>query len=218
MAEDLEPPVVDPYGLSQWKRPEGPVRVGLQVGHWKNEELPDELERLRGSTGANAAGKTEWEVNLRIAGETAALLQSKGITVDIIPATVPENYIADAFIAIHADGNTNTGVSGFKISGPRRDRSGNAVKLATTIERTYALTTKLDLDPNVSRNMLGYYAFAWWRYKHAVHPMTPAVILETGFLTNSSDRRVIVDQPERSARGIADGVIMFLTEQKLLEP
>lgn len=214
--EDLEPPVFDPFGLKNWTRPVGPVRIGLQVGHWKNEDLPEELSRLRGSTGAHAAGNVEWEVNLAIAEATAAMLESNGVVVDILPATVPEKYIADAFIAIHADGNANTNVYGFKITGPRRDRSGKASQLADAIDETYAAATQLERDPNISRNMLGYYAFAWWRYTHAVHPMTPSVILETGFLTNPADRAIIVEQPERSAQGIANGVMMFLKNQQLL--
>ena len=33
--------------FSDWQRPDGPPRVGLQVGHWKTQELPDELQRIR---------------------------------------------------------------------------------------------------------------------------------------------------------------------------
>lgn len=29
--------------FADWQRPDGPPRVGLQVGHWKTQELPDEL-------------------------------------------------------------------------------------------------------------------------------------------------------------------------------
>jgi N-acetylmuramoyl-L-alanine amidase len=35
------------------------------------------------------------------------------------------------------------------------------------------------------------------------------VILETGFLTSASDRRVIIDEPGRAARGIVDAVLAF---------
>lgn len=32
--EDLEPPEADPYGwIRDWKRPDVPARVGIQVGH-----------------------------------------------------------------------------------------------------------------------------------------------------------------------------------------
>lgn len=68
--EDLEPPEIDLYDwMRDWVRPEGPAKVGLQVGHWKNEELPEELSRLVGSTGSSGGGKTESEVVLAIAEE-----------------------------------------------------------------------------------------------------------------------------------------------------
>lgn len=215
--EDLTPPEVDPYEwLNSWKRPEGPARVGLQVGHWKNNELPDELDRLRGNTGASAAGKDEWEVNLAIAEETKKILLQHNIEVDILPTTVPPQYWADVFIAIHADGSTDRSASGYKIAAPRRDYSGNAAQLVESITKTYGDQTRLSWDPNISRNMTGYYAFAWWRYDHAVHPKTASAILETGFLTNANDRRVIVSKPEVSAKGLADGIIEYLTNKKLI--
>ena len=58
--------------------------------------------------------------------------------------------------------------------------------------------------------MQNYYAFNYRRYEHALHPMTVAAILETGFLTNAGDRRIIVSDPDRAARGIADAVKLFL--------
>ena len=65
--------------------------------------------------------------------------------------------------------------------------------------------------------MRGYYAFAWWRYEHAVHPMTASLILETGFLTNPSDRKIIVSKPEVSARGLANGIIKYLESENILQ-
>ncbi|CAN5755392.1 hypothetical protein BH23GEM3_BH23GEM3_10440 [soil metagenome] len=62
----------------------------------------------------------------------------------------------------------------------------------------------------LTRRMTSYYAFNSRRYKHALLPLTVGVILETGFLTSPRDRRVIVDAPERAARGVADAVIPFL--------
>ena len=47
------------------------------------------------------------------------------------------------------------------------------------------------------------------RREHALHPMTIGVIIETGFLTSARDRRVIVDAPERAARGIVEAVVAF---------
>lgn len=215
---DYEPPdILRGYTFSDWKRPNKPPTVGLQVGHWKNEEVPEELQRLRGNTGASGGGKAEWEVNYTIAKETATILQKRGIKVDILPATIPPEYWADVFVAIHADGSLNTTKSGFKLAAPRRDYTEKAAKLATMIEQTYAESTLLKKDPNITRNMTGYYAFAWWRYDHAIHPMTPSVILETGFLTSPSDRTVIVNNPEISANGLAMGIVDFMSDEKILK-
>lgn len=217
LIEDLEPPEGDLYDwLRNWARPDGPPRVGLQVGHWKNEELPEELSRLIGSTGSSGGGKSEAEVALAIAELTKKRLEERGITVDLIPATVPPQYWADAFVSIHADGNVDWRTRGYKAASPRRDFSKNAKKLEDHIEEEYQKATGLPYDPNVSRNMRGYYAFAWWRYDHAVHPMTASVILETGFLTNPTDRELLINSPEVSANGLAHGILRFLESEGLL--
>lgn len=113
-------------------RPPGPVEVGrsgvphvgLQVGHWQAAKLPDELRRLRGQTGAYAAGVSEVEVNLPVAEQVRALLAPVGITVDLLPATIPPGYLADAFVSLHADGATSSQVAGFKAARAEwRDRS-----------------------------------------------------------------------------------------------
>lgn len=214
---ESEVPNTDPYAwLKDWRRPDGPARVGLQVGHWKNDEFPEELSKLIGNTGASGGGKSEWEVNHKIAELTAEILSLRGVTVDILPSTVPVQYWADVFVAIHADGNLNSGVSGFKVAGPWRDWTEKSPQLVSFIDLAYESATGLDRDPNISRNMRGYYAFSFWRYEHAVHPMTTSAILETGFLTNASDRRTIVNNPHISAQGLADGIINYLASQSLL--
>jgi hypothetical protein len=205
------------FGFSDdWKRPEGPVKVALQVGHWKSNEAPEEQKRLRGNTGATGGGKSEWEVNMRIAEETARILKEKGISVEILPTTIPPDYFADVFVSIHADGNLDTTKTGYKAAAPRRDMTGNADELLDFVESEYEKATGLDKDPNVTRNMRGYYAFGWWRYDHAVHPMTTSIILETGFLTSPSDRKIIVDKPEISAKGLAEGITEYLISKDLI--
>lgn len=198
-----------------WKRPEGPAKIALQVGHWKIEEAPQELHRLKSNTGAEGGGKMEWEVNLTIAQVTKKILEKKGLSVEILPAIIPPGYFADVFVAIHADSHTDLSKSGFKIASSWRDFSGKASKLVYAIEKPYQDYTNLKVDPNITRNMRGYYAFSWWRYKHALHPMTTSAILETGFLTNTQDRKIIVDKPSLSAKGLAEGIVNYLEEEKL---
>jgi hypothetical protein len=217
VAEDPPGFSLDQYSyLKDWKRPEEPAKVALQVGHWKSDEAPDEQKRLRGNTGASGGGKSEWEVNMEIANLTADLLKKQGINVEILPTTVPPDYWADVFVSIHADGNPDPNKSGYKAAAPRRDMTGNADKLLEFVESEYEKSTGLTYDPNVTRNMRGYYAFGWWRYDHAVHPMTTSLILETGFLTSPSDREIIVENPEVSAEGLASGILRYLDSESLI--
>lgn len=212
-----EVPDVDPMAwIKDWKRPNQPPTVGLQVGHWKNSELPEELSSLIGNTGATGGGKTEVEINLLIAQTTADILEAQGISVDILSATIPPDYWADAFVAIHADGSTSPAASGFKIAGPWRELTGKSDQLVALLESEYQAATNLPIDPNITRNMRGYYAFSWWKYDHSIHPMTTAVIVETGFITSPIDRKIIVNQPHISAEALASGILLFLKAQGII--
>jgi N-acetylmuramoyl-L-alanine amidase len=212
-----EAPFTERYpDFSNWKRPNGPYKVGLQVGHWKSDELPDELERLRTSSGTRSGSIAEWEVNLRIAEETKLLLEQEGIVVDILPATVPKSYWADAFVAIHADGSEDYRTSGFKVAAPRRDLTHRSDELVQILEEEYEKVTNLPKDPNISRNMTGYYAFSWRRHEHAIHPMTTAVILETGFLTNPHEAKMLINDPSTPAKAIAQALVRYLNAHVVL--
>jgi N-acetylmuramoyl-L-alanine amidase len=192
----------------EWTAPEGPVRIALQAGHWKANEAPAELSGLR-DNGTASQGTAEWEVNLEIAERAAELLEGLGYTVDVLPAVVPPSYRAHLFISIHADGSGDARASGFRVASPRNDRTGRAAQVVRLLEDSYGEATGIRRLPTVTRRMQNYYAFNFQRYVHALHPMTIAVILETGFLTNAGDRRIIVDDPERAARGIVAAVVAF---------
>jgi hypothetical protein len=194
-------------------RPAGTIpRVGIQVGHWKSNELPDELARLRTSSGAFAGGYHEADVNLAIAKRVVALLESRGLAVDLLPATIPPGYDADAFVAIHADGSSSGNSRGFKLATPwRTSRASQMLLDLLTIE--YANATGLPQDGAITFNMRGYYAFNNRRGEHAIARTTPAVIIETGFLTSTADRAVIIGQPDNVAIGIANGIIRYLNER-----
>lgn len=197
--------------LANWQRPDGKIRIGLQVGHWKTQEVPPELSALHDSTGARGGGKMEWQVNYAIATRVATELRKFGFLVDILPTTIPEGYRADVFVAIHADNDPKrSGKSGFKISGSWRDMSGKAEMLTKIMQQEYKKATGMHIDPYITNNMRGYYAFSWWNFKHAIHPMTPAVIVETGFLDNPEDRKIILSHPDISSIGITNGIIRFL--------
>lgn len=217
-SENFQVPDIERDPYDSWVRPDGPIRIGLQVGHWKTSEMPQELERIKNAGGGTSGlGLAEWEVMLKVAEATKKILVIEGYEVDILPATVPVNYWADAFVSIHADGNLNPIVNGYKVASYARDRTGNALLLSSLIEKTYGEVSGLTLDPNITRNMTRYYAFNSRRYSHSIHPMTPGVLVETGFMTNYKEAQFLINKPEVSATGIANGIIEFINQTNPLK-
>jgi N-acetylmuramoyl-L-alanine amidase len=188
-------------------------RVGIQVGHLDAAKLPTELEKLSWNFGASAGGVNEVDVNQTVADATAAILRGKGITVDVLPATIPPSYEADAFLTLHADGNEDTTVSGYKAVGSFWDANGRSAQLASLVGDKYGATTKMELDGVITEDMTQYYAFNYNRFVHAVSPKTPAAILELGFITNASDRKIMTRQTAGISNTIASAILEFLGEE-----
>lgn len=182
--------------------------IALQAGHWRADEAPWELRGLRGN-GTSWQGIPEWRANLDIAERAAAMLEELGYQVDVLPAVVPPRYRADLFIAIHADGSGDPNASGYRVASPRRDRTGRAGDVARLLADAYGEATGLRRIPTTTRRMRNYYAFNSRRYRHALHPSTVGVIIETGFMTSPRDRLVILDDPDRAARGIVAAVTAY---------
>ena len=207
----LQPAVLTAYPLAPW-------RVGIQAGHWKIDELPEELRRLRLSTGARFGVYKEVDANLEIARRVAEYLRSAGVQVDLLPATVPPGYRADAFVSIHADGAYRPGVRGWKMSTPWRSSEASR-KLLDAVAHFYPLFTGLPEDRyGTTYNMRGYYAFSPHRFHHAITSTTPAIIIETGFVTVPRDRDVLFGDPDSVARGIVAGVMRYLSRHNPLDP
>ncbi|NTV63804.1 MAG: N-acetylmuramoyl-L-alanine amidase, partial [Oscillochloris sp.] len=188
-------------------------RVGLQVGHLNASELPEELARFRTSTGARYGDTSEAELNEDIARRVQALLEAEGVAVDLLPATIPPDYDADAFVSIHADGSTSGAARGWKLATPWRASQASR-QLAAAVAATYGSATGLPEDVGgVTINMRGYYAFNNRRHDHAIATTTPAILIETGFMTSATDREVLFGQPDRAARGISQGILAYLAQR-----
>lgn len=188
---------------------EGPIRIGLQPGHWKIEELPDELARLRTSTGAAWGRLRELDLNLAVVRELAARLEKRGFAVDLVPATVPPGYRTDLFISVHADRSDLPLRSGWKLAPPWR-ASPWSVTLAGALSRAFD-SSGLPFDAlGVTDNMRGYFGFSWRRYEHALSPYTPAVLVELGFLGNAADRERLRDRPGFYAEILENGIDGYL--------
>jgi len=200
-----------PFG---WART--PV-VGLQVGHWQAQQLPDELADLRDNSGADRDGYKELDANYAVTEAAATVLRTEGVRVDVLPATVPPGYQADAFVAVHADQDQGQQWRGYKIapSAVTLAKAGSRL-LADDIAGDYAAQTGLppDLHPKaISQDMRYYFAFNWRYYEHAIAPGTPAAIIELGFITDQTDREMLFDHPDVAAQGLANGILGFLESE-----
>lgn len=192
--------------------PAGPRRVGIQAGHWLTDQAPPELWRLTTQTGTAWDGVKEVDINLDIANRVKAILEPKGIVVDVLPTTIPAGYVADAFVALHGDGDGTGENSGFKMAYSTR-RTPFEADLLNAIKKDYGAATGLSYDPlHISRNMLSYFAFTWQRNKYATYPLTPSVILEMGYVSNDGDRALLTERADLVAAAIASGIATFLDE------
>ena len=205
----VAPPPARGMAAEGWAPP--PKRVGLQVGHLRIDELPEEQARLRGQTGGSGGGFREVDINLAVVERTAAILAAHGVAVDILPATVPPGYVADAFIAVHCDASPDLGANGYKLARyrdsplPRHDDA-----LIAALQARYGEATGLRLDNNITRAMSGYYAYNHRRYQSIISPQTPSAIIELGFLTNPGDRALLVGGQELIAATLAQGILDYL--------
>jgi N-acetylmuramoyl-L-alanine amidase len=188
------------------------LRVGIQAGHWRAAELPSEQTHLHISAGTFAGGYSEAQVTLDIARRTAALLESIGVAVDVLPATIPARYSADVFVALHADGFAQASARGFKVA-TAWAASPASQRLFAALAAEYERATGLPRHGAATADMRGYYAFNYRRYAHAITKTTPAAILELGFLTNADDRALLTQSPDLAAMGIANGIVRYLNER-----
>lgn len=186
-----------------------PKRVVIQAGHWQADKMPEQLSQFR-SGGTYYAGKAEWQVNLDIANRTASLLRGRGYAVRIVPATVPINCLADAFISIHADGDASTSARGFKVAYAHYVNNPLNRRLLADVYIEYAAASGLPRSSNITRNMTGYYSFTARRQPYSVAPSTPMLIIELAYLTNAADRQFLLTRPDSLALGVANGIDRFL--------
>lgn len=194
----------------------GPPVVALQVGHLDAHLHPEELAKLRASTGGFGGGHFEVDVNESVAGALAARLRERGISALLLPATIPPNLRADLVVSLHADSSPAAHRRGYKsaVFRPRRNRWD--ARLKELVDDAYLSGSSLpDDDRNVTGDMLEYYAFNP-KYRHSLARGTPAVIVEMGYLSHPLDLKLL-ERPELVAALLEEGIVAFLEERGRLE-
>ena len=160
-------------------------------------------------------GLMEAVVNEKIASRVAEQLKRQGVSVMLLDEYDPrlEGLHARALVSIHADSCVDK--SGFKVASaeqtviPEQDQM-----LVSCLREKYGEETGLAYHPSaVTKDMTQYHAFQRVAYD------TPGAIIEAGYL--GGDRDVLVNEPDKLARAITDGILCFLDwqdAQKTPEP
>lgn len=184
-----------------------PLRVGIVIGH--RGINPDTGVEDPGAQCPD--GLTELMVNEEIGMRAAQALRAAGLEVDILDEFDPRlfEYRAVALVSVHADSclPINDAATGYKVASALEsvvpDKSQRLVDCM--IDR-YGRATGLAFHAgSITRDMTEYHTF------REIHSQTPAVIIETGFL--HLDRSFLTSQPEKAARGIADGVLCYVNNE-----
>lgn len=183
-------------------------RVGVQAGHG------------RGDQGASSCDGTvhEADITAAVAGKVVDLLRRQGAQVDLFVGRDPglSGYHADAFVALHTDycpdrANPSS-PSGYKVAryggtpGSGLNGSGDpSDRLVQALWDEYGRATGLPQDRSPGHftpGMLRNYALG------QISGSTPGAIIEMGWL--SGDLNVLVNEQDRLAAGIANGIVRFL--------
>lgn len=183
-------------------------RIGIVSGHrglHVRTGLPD--------PGAICAdGLTEASVNDRVAQLTADYLRTEGYNVDSLDEFDARlnDYQSAALVSIHSDSCEfiNESATGFKVAAVSDSRVPDSdARLVGCLVARYSEETGLAFHPSVTFDMTQYHTF------FEIAPTTAGAIVEIGFL--NLDRALLTEQPERVARGVADGILCYLRNEPI---
>ena len=195
--------------ITAWMAEGGELRIGVVAGH--SGLHPDTGYLDPGSTCPD--GLTEVEINQQVAELTKDALEAAGLKVDLLEEWDDRmyGYRAVALVSIHADvcEPINELATGYKVTAAVEtvvlDKSQRLV--ACIVDR-YGRATGLRFHPgSITRDMTEYHTF------REIHSQTPAVIIETGFMY--LDRDILTKEPEKVARGIADGILCYVNNEPI---
>jgi N-acetylmuramoyl-L-alanine amidase len=152
-------------------------------------------------------GLRENDINFAVASQVVLALRQRGYSVLLLDEFDPRlnDFQAAALVSIHSNDCRDYGeiVSGFLVAkAAAKPAGGPDDQLAECIGTVYAPVTGLNRRFGTTIHMTDYHTF------REIHPLTPAAILELGFMR--ADRDKLENQQNILAQGITEGILCFL--------
>lgn len=193
-------PTADAQQAALMVTPRHLQRIGIVAGHRGVYDDPGAVCE---------DGLTEREVNEVVAEKVVLHLRGLGFHAELLDEfdSRLQNYQATALVSLHSNDCRDYGefVSGYLIArAAARAEGGPDDLLAKCVGENYRRATGLRVRAGMTSDMSEYHSFV------EIHPLTPAVILEMGFLLG--DRRLLTEESDRVARGVYDGILCFLDQ------
>jgi len=196
-------PTLTPAPTPNWAR-----TIGIVSGH---RGPGQEQDYDPGAVCLDASGEvivTENDINFGVASKVVQYLRQRSYRVDLLDEFDPRlnDYQAAALVSIHANTCQDYGaevVSGFLVAkAAAKPAEGPDDRLAECVAQYYAPMSGLERRFSLTIDMTDYHSF------RELHPLTPAAIIELGFLR--ADQKILVEQQDVLARAIVEGILCFL--------
>ena len=196
-----------PVQTPQWLR-----RIGIISGHRGLGRL---LNRDPGAVCYDEFKQPYLEeeaINFAVSKRVVANLEALNFTVDMLDEFDPRlvDYRADALLSIHANSCIDYGevVSGYIVSkSDARPEVGADALLRECVALNYGAHIPLERSYNETEDMINNHA--WQK----IHPLTPGVILEMGFML--ADQEILTTQHDLLAHAITMGILCYIENASL---
>ena len=152
-------------------------------------------------------GLEEAQINFEVARRVVSNLRARNYTVDLLDEFDArlDNYRAAALLSIHANTCEDFGerVSGYIVAkAASRPDGGIDAYFVECVAFHYEELIPIERSYNLTADMTDYHVW------HKIHPLTPGVIMEMGFML--ADRQILTEEPELLAQALSNGILCLL--------